>query len=149
MSDGSQTLAHREAVLDADLRKALARLAWPAVLATGAQATFAIVDAIYVGRWLGRESLAAVATSAFVLWSLGALTNSVSVGVAALLVPGALVEVDTLLRLSSGQGWALDNFEGLAVLPGGRILIVSDDNTRAVQATLLAAFELAPTQRHP
>jgi hypothetical protein len=63
--------------------------------------------------------------------------------------PGALVEVDTLLRLSSGQGWALDNFEGLAVLPGGRILIVSDDNTRAVQATLLAAFELAPTQRHP
>ncbi len=55
---------------------------------------------------------------------------------------GALLEPVTVARLNTGQGWALDNFEGVALLPGGRLLMVSDDNTRAVQATLLAAFEL-------
>jgi hypothetical protein len=64
-------------------------------------------------------------------------------------LPGAVLEVDTVLRLSSGQGWALDNFEGIAVLPGRRIVIVSDDNTRAVQASLLSAFELAPAHGPP
>lgn len=85
MTDGADSLRHRDAVLDVSLRRALARLAWPAVVATVAQATFVIVDAIYVGRWLGTDPMAAVATSAFVLWSLGALTGSVSVGVSAML----------------------------------------------------------------
>ena len=81
----SETLRDRSLVVDAELGRALARLAWPAVLATTAQATFAIADSIYVGRWLGRDSLAAVATAAFLLWSLNALTSAVSVGVSALL----------------------------------------------------------------
>lgn len=58
---------------------------------------------------------------------------------------GALLDVHTVARFSTGQGWALDNFEGLAVLPGNRIVLVSDDNARAFQSTLLAAFELIDT----
>ncbi len=62
---------------------------------------------------------------------------------------GALLHVETLARFSTGQGWALDNFEGLAVQDGRRILMVSDDNARSFQSTLLAAFELLDTDRSP
>ena len=58
---------------------------------------------------------------------------------------GALLQVETVARFSTGQGWALDNFEGLTRQRGQRILIVSDDNTHALQSTLLAAFELIDT----
>ncbi len=55
---------------------------------------------------------------------------------------GAALEARTVVRFSTGEGWQLDNFEGLALLGGGRILLVSDDNARAYQSTLLAAFQL-------
>nr|WP_299245326.1 esterase-like activity of phytase family protein [uncultured Halomonas sp.] len=54
----------------------------------------------------------------------------------------AQIEVDTLAQLSSGDGWRLDNFEGLTHLGGNRYLMVSDDNFRMVQETLLSCFEL-------
>ncbi|MBK8482648.1 MAG: esterase-like activity of phytase family protein [Proteobacteria bacterium] len=44
---------------------------------------------------------------------------------------------DRLVVLDSAEGWAIDNFEGLAALPGGRVLLVSDDNESARQRTLL------------
>lgn len=58
---------------------------------------------------------------------------------------GATLQVDTVARFSTGQGWSLDNFEGLTRQRGQRILIVSDDNARGFQSTLLAAFELIDT----
>lgn len=51
-------------------------------------------------------------------------------------------EVETLARLSSGEGWRLDNFEGLTRLDNGRFLMVSDDNFIALQTTLLSCFSL-------
>ncbi|WP_227370427.1 esterase-like activity of phytase family protein [Halomonas sp. M20] len=54
----------------------------------------------------------------------------------------AQIEVKTLAQLSSGDGWRLDNFEGLTHLGGNRYLMVSDDNFRLVQETLLTCFEL-------
>ena len=55
---------------------------------------------------------------------------------------GAILTVETVARFNTGQGWSLDNFEGLANLGDGRVLMVSDDNTRALQSTLLAQFRL-------
>ncbi len=61
---------------------------------------------------------------------------------------GAVLEVDTVARFNTGQGWVLDNFEGLAAIGDDRIVMVSDDNTRALQSTLLAQFRLlAPGER--
>ena len=59
--------------------------------------------------------------------------------------PGALLQPQIVARFNSGEGWFLDNFEGLAHLGNGRILMVSDDNTRSIQSTLLAAFGLLQT----
>ncbi|SDL85822.1 hypothetical protein SAMN05661010_02711 [Modicisalibacter muralis] len=56
----------------------------------------------------------------------------------------AEIEVETLARLSSGDGWRLDNFEGLTRLGGNRYLMVSDDNFSLIQQTLLSCFELPP-----
>lgn len=53
----------------------------------------------------------------------------------------AQIEVETLAQLSSGDGWRLDNFEGLTHLGSNRYLMVSDDNFRMVQETLLSCFE--------
>lgn len=58
---------------------------------------------------------------------------------------GAMLQVRTVARFSTGQGWQLDNFEGLTRQRGQRILLVSDDNARTFQSTLLAAFELMDT----
>lgn len=59
---------------------------------------------------------------------------------------GALLAPRTIARFNSGQGWFLDNFEGLTAIGGGRILIISDDNTKALQSSLLAAFQLLDTK---
>ncbi|TDX24658.1 hypothetical protein DFO67_12146 [Modicisalibacter xianhensis] len=50
----------------------------------------------------------------------------------------------TLVRLSTGEGWRLDNFEGLTRLGDNRYLMVSDDNFSLIQETLLSCFELPP-----
>ncbi|MCG7599452.1 esterase-like activity of phytase family protein [Halomonas sp. McH1-25] len=50
----------------------------------------------------------------------------------------------TLVQLSTGEGWRLDNFEGLTRLGDNRYLMVSDDNFSLVQETLLSCFELPP-----
>lgn len=55
---------------------------------------------------------------------------------------GATLAVETVARLNTGQGWSLDNFEGLALLGPDRVVMVSDDNRRALQSTLLAEFRL-------
>ncbi|GHB04032.1 esterase-like activity of phytase family protein [Modicisalibacter luteus] len=49
---------------------------------------------------------------------------------------------NTLVRLSTGEGWRLDNFEGLTHLGDNRYLMVSDDNFSLIQETLLSCFEL-------
>lgn len=60
---------------------------------------------------------------------------------------GALLEPQTVARFNSGQGWLLDNFEGLTSLGNNRVLIVSDDNTKSIQSTLLVALEILKPQR--
>ena len=44
----------------------------------------------------------------------------------------------------SSQGWLLDNFEGLTRYRGQRFFMVSDDNCKFWQTTLLVEFELLP-----
>ncbi|MGB0712440.1 MAG: esterase-like activity of phytase family protein [Gammaproteobacteria bacterium] len=51
------------------------------------------------------------------------------------------MQVEDLLVLHSGEGWKVDNFEGLAVLGDGRFVMVSDDNANVWQQTLLVMFE--------
>lgn len=50
------------------------------------------------------------------------------------------VSVTELARLSNGEGWSLDNFEGLTRIGGHRYLMVSDDNVSLMQRTLLTCF---------
>ena len=64
-------------------------------------------------------------------------------------VDGGSVSVHTVARFNSGQGWSLDNFEGLTHQRGDRILTVSDDNGRALQSTLLMAMRLLDTDHSP
>ncbi len=52
------------------------------------------------------------------------------------------IAVTSLARLSGGEGWHLDNFEGLTALGAGRYLMVSDDNFSTLQRTLLACFRV-------
>jgi len=50
------------------------------------------------------------------------------------------VSVTELARLSNGDGWSLDNFEGLTRIGDHRYLMVSDDNFSLMQRTLLTCF---------
>ncbi|WP_303856675.1 esterase-like activity of phytase family protein [Salinicola salarius] len=52
------------------------------------------------------------------------------------------VEVSELARLSSSNGWSVDNFEGLTHIGEHRYLMVSDDNFSLRQRTLLTCFEV-------
>lgn len=58
------------------------------------------------------------------------------------LLPPPQVRVTRLASLSAGEGWRVDNMEGLARLPGGELLMVSDDNFSALQRNLLSCFRL-------
>jgi hypothetical protein len=50
--------------------------------------------------------------------------------------------IRTLVTLSTGQGWKLDNFEGLALHEEDRFFMVSDNNGSPRQRTLLVYFRL-------
>ena len=52
------------------------------------------------------------------------------------------LQSDVVAEFNSAQGWMLDNFEGLAHHRGRRFFMVSDNNRRALQRTLLLYFEL-------
>lgn len=43
---------------------------------------------------------------------------------------------------STGEGWQLDNFEGLAALAGNHFLMISDDNQSRLQRTVLVLFRV-------
>ncbi len=55
---------------------------------------------------------------------------------------GRLLAIHDVARFSTAEGWALDNFEGLARHQGHCYFMVSDDNRRAFQRTLLTYFEI-------
>ena len=55
-------------------------------------------------------------------------------------------ESRTLAKLSSQQGWMLDNFEGLSRHRDDNFFIVSDDNGNSYQRTLLLYFGLPKPQ---
>ncbi len=59
------------------------KLAAPVVLMMYLQGMYNIVDTIWVGRLLGKISLAGIATGGFVLWSLYGMTSLIAVGAAA------------------------------------------------------------------
>ena len=52
------------------------------------------------------------------------------------------LKTDIVAEFNSAKGWVLDNFEGLTRHRGQRFFMVSDDNSRALQRTLLVYFEL-------
>lgn len=52
------------------------------------------------------------------------------------------VSSTTVFSLSSTDGWRLDNMEGLAAMPDGSLLMVSDNNFSALQRTLLTCLRL-------
>lgn len=52
------------------------------------------------------------------------------------------LDVRTLARLDTSQGWRLDNFEGLARHEDDRFFMISDDNTSTSQRTLLVYLRL-------
>lgn len=54
------------------------------------------------------------------------------------------LQVENVAVLDTSQGWLLDNFEGLAQRDERHFFMVSDDNSNALQNTLLAYFELLP-----
>ena len=56
--------------------------------------------------------------------------------------PPASVAVETVVLLDTGDGYRIDNFEGLAWHRGRRFFMISDDNDLFVQRTLLLYFEL-------
>jgi hypothetical protein len=47
-----------------------------------------------------------------------------------------------LAKLSSHEGWEVDNFEGLARVGKNRYVMVSDDGDNFFQKTLLIYFEI-------
>lgn len=59
------------------------------------------------------------------------------------IVTGALLPVTTIAVLDTSQGWSVDNFEGLSRHRGLDFFMVSDDNFKALQKTLLVYFSLA------
>jgi hypothetical protein len=61
---------------------------------------------------------------------------------------GRMLAVEDIAVFDSSQGWTLDNFEGLTRHRGQRFFMISDDNRRAVQKTLLVYFALlTPEER--
>lgn len=54
---------------------------------------------------------------------------------------GVPLAVDDVLLMDSHAGWNIDNFEGLTRHRGNRYFMVSDDNGRDFQQTLLVYFE--------
>ncbi|ALM51062.1 esterase-like activity of phytase family protein [Halomonas huangheensis] len=50
------------------------------------------------------------------------------------------VNTTTVASLSSADGWRLDNMEGLAALPDGSFLMLSDNNFSRLQRSLLACL---------
>jgi hypothetical protein len=58
---------------------------------------------------------------------------------------GQRLPVSTIAILDSSQGWSVDNFEGLSHHQGLKFFMVSDDNFKTLQKTLLVYFELTST----
>ena len=65
------------------LTPVILRLAGPVVLMMYLQGAYNIIDTIWVGRLLGKNALAGIASGGFVLWSLFGLANLIAVGTAA------------------------------------------------------------------
>jgi hypothetical protein len=66
------------------------------------------------------------------------------------LQPGALghrVTTRDIAVFRSSEGWQVDNFEGLSHHRGRRFFMISDDNARSLQHTVLVYFELIGTSR--
>ena len=55
---------------------------------------------------------------------------------------GKICPSNNLAKLSTADGWRLDNFEGLTHFNNRQYLMVSDDNARPIQNTLLVLFEI-------
>jgi hypothetical protein len=55
---------------------------------------------------------------------------------------GGDISVEDVARFSSTDGFAVDNFEGLARQRGNRYFMVSDDNNSSIQKTVLIYFEI-------
>ena len=57
---------------------------------------------------------------------------------------GDALRARDLAVFDTPSGWRIDNFEGLALLDGRRLLLVSDDNRSVLQHSLLLLLERLP-----
>ncbi|MBM2830360.1 MAG: hypothetical protein HW411_1150 [Gammaproteobacteria bacterium] len=57
-------------------------------------------------------------------------------------IDGNIIPVSEVAHFSNHEGWAIDNFEGIARHRGNRYFMVSDDNESIIQKTLLIYFEI-------
>ena len=60
-----------------------------------------------------------------------------------------LCHTEILARLSTEDGWILDNFEGLARVGPHRYVMISDDGNNPLEKTLLIYFEVHDTHVKP
>jgi putative MATE family efflux protein len=113
--DPGAVLARRADIVLGDLRRALWRLAWPAVVSAGLTAGFGIADTIFVGRGLGAVALAALSTGAFLLWSVDALSLAGAVGLTAVVARRVGEEDVARAAAATRQGVGLALAAGVAV----------------------------------
>jgi len=57
-------------------------------------------------------------------------------------VKNGICKSEDILNVSTNDGWALDNFEGLAHIKDNLFLMISDDNNNPFQKTILVLFSL-------
>lgn len=57
---------------------------------------------------------------------------------------GGELTVDEIVAFSTSDDWRIDNFEGVALHEKNRYFLVSDDNTSAVQKTIIVYVEVLP-----
>lgn len=55
---------------------------------------------------------------------------------------GKICTSKNLAQLSTSDGWQLDNFEGLTQLKNNQYLMISDDNAKPIQNTILVLFKV-------
>lgn len=104
------------------LAKSTLALAWPSIASLLLQATFSIVDTLWVGR-LGAEALAALNASAFVVWSVESIAVICSVGPNAVISRHVGAGNPAQAREASGHAFKLAVLAAMATTVAGVGLI--------------------------
>jgi Na+-driven multidrug efflux pump len=105
----------RDLIVEGSLRRAILSLAGPAVGSMLLQATFNIVDMIWVGR-LGPSALAALSTGGFLIWSIFAIAHMISVGINSMTARYVGAKLYEEAKYVAGEGLILSTVLSLLVM---------------------------------